>query len=151
MSDAARGKRATVPCAGCGKLNRVDLARIKDGPRCAACRSRLSLDHPVAVTDQTMERVLDDSEVPVVVDFYADWCGPCKIMAPMLDAVARERAGAVLIAKLDTDRNPAMSARYGVRGIPMLVAFRDGHEVAREVGAIPRPRLDALVDTAARR
>lgn len=95
-----------------------------------------------------MERVLSGSGVPVLVDFYADWCGPCKMMAPMLDDLASTRAGDLLVAKLDTDRNPMMATRYGIRGIPNLIVFRDGREVGREVGAIPRPRLDALVAAA---
>jgi thioredoxin len=110
----------------------------------------MALDHPLSITDQTMERVVRDAGVPVVVDFYADWCGPCKMMAPLLDALARDRAGQVLVAKLDTDRNPAMATRFGIRGIPNLIVFRDGKEVGREVGAIPRPRLEALVDAALR-
>ena len=76
--------------------------------------------------------------MPVLVDFYADWCGPCKMMAPVLDEIARERAGEVLVAKLDTDRNPTMAVRYDIRGIPNLIVFRDGREVARQVGAAPR-------------
>lgn len=148
MSEGSGGSKATVPCTACGRLNRVDLARAKDGPKCGACRRPIILDHPLPVTDQTMETVIRDSEVPVVVDFYADWCGPCKIMAPMLDDLARERAGRILVAKLDTDRNPGMARRFGIRGIPNLIVFRGGEEVAREVGAIPRPRLNALVESA---
>ena len=150
MSDGANGRKATVPCPACGRLNRVDLARAKDGPKCGACKRPIPLDHPLPITDRSMERVLSDTEVPVVVDFYADWCGPCKMMAPLLDDLARERAGELLVAKLDTDRNPAMSTRFGIRGIPNLIVFRGGREVAREVGAIPRPRLNALVDSASR-
>ncbi|MBW3627717.1 MAG: thioredoxin [Gemmatimonadetes bacterium] len=149
MSDATRGSKATIPCGACGRLNRVDLARAKDGPKCGACSRPIALDQPIAVSDQSMVKVLRDSEVPVVVDFYADWCGPCKMMAPLLDDLARARAGEILVAKLDTDRNPAMASRFNIRGIPNLIVFRDGREVAREVGAIPRRRLDALVNSAA--
>ena len=138
-------RRATVPCASCGRLNRVDLARAADGPRCGACGRPIALDRPVRLTDAEFDRVVADSPVPVVVDFYADWCGPCKVMAPVLDQAARERAGSVLVAKVDTDANPVVSQRFGIRSIPTLVAFRGGREVARELGAIPRPRLDALI------
>jgi thioredoxin 2 len=143
-----KGRKATVACAACGRLNRVDLARAKDGPKCGACGRKIALDQPIVLTDQTMDRVLRDAEVPVVVDFYADWCGPCKMMAPHLDAIAAQRAGELLVAKLDTERNPMMATRFAVRSIPLVVAFRGGKEVAREVGAMPRPRLDALVTTA---
>jgi thioredoxin 2 len=140
---------ATVACPFCGTLNRVDLRRIGDRPKCGSCAKPMLLDRPVRVTDQDLDRVVAGTEVPVLVDFYADWCGPCKVMAPVLDAVARDLAGRVLVAKLDTDRNPAMATRFGIRGIPTLVVFRGGREVAREVGAVSRPRLEALVAQAA--
>ncbi|MBX6366028.1 MAG: thioredoxin [Gemmatimonadetes bacterium] len=98
--------------------------------------------------DNDLERVVSGSEVPVVVDFYADWCGPCKLMAPLLDQLAHERAGEVLVAKLDTDRNPAMAARHQIRSIPTLAVFVDGREAARQTGAVPKPRLEALIDEA---
>ncbi|HEU0301384.1 MAG TPA: thioredoxin TrxC [Longimicrobium sp.] len=141
-------RRATVPCAHCGRLNRVDLARAADRPRCGACGRPILLDRPLRLTDAEFDRVVADSSVPVLVDFYADWCGPCKIMAPVLDQAARERTGRVLVAKVDTDANPLVSQRFGIRSIPTLVAFRGGREVARELGAVPKPRLDALIDQA---
>ena len=141
-------RKATVPCAGCGRLNRVDLARAGDGPRCGACGKAIALDRPMRLTDAEFDRVVADSPVPVLVDFYADWCGPCKMMAPVLDQAARERTGSVLVAKVDTDASPAVSQRFGIRSIPTLVAFRGGREVARELGAVPKPRLDALIDRA---
>ena len=141
-------QKATVACAHCGRLNRVDLARAADGPKCGACGRAIPLDRPMRLTDAAFDRVVADSPVPVLVDFYADWCGPCKMMAPVLDQVARERTGRVLVAKVDTDANPAVSQRFGIRSIPTLVAFRGGAEVARELGALPKPRLDALIDRA---
>ncbi len=142
-------RKATVACAFCQTLNRVDLARAKDRPKCGECGKPILLDRPIPVSDQDLERVVRDSAVPVLVDFYADWCGPCKMMAPVLDELAHERVGEVLVAKLDTDRNPTMAVRYGIRGIPTLIAFNGGQEIAREVGALPKPRLEALVDRAA--
>jgi thioredoxin 2 len=100
-------QKATVACAHCGRLNRVDLARAADGPKCGACGRPILLDRPMRLTDAAFDRVVADSAVPVLVDFYADWCGPCKMMAPVLDQVARERTGRVLVAKVDTDANPA--------------------------------------------
>jgi thioredoxin len=97
------------------------------------------------VSDGDLERVVRDAEVPVLVDFYADWCGPCKTMAPLLDDLAARHAGELLVGKLDTDRSPTMAARFQIRGIPTLIAFRGGREVAREVGAVPRARLEELV------
>jgi len=102
-------------------------------------------DRPLAVADANFDQVTTDTTVPVVVDFYADWCGPCKVMAPLLDDVAHRRAGELLVLKLDTDRNPVTQQRFGVRGIPTLIAFRDGKEVARRVGAVPPAELDAFL------
>jgi len=138
--------RATVSCIFCETPNRVDLSRVHDRPKCGKCGKPMLLDRPVRVTDNDLERVVKDSDVPVLVDFYADWCGPCKMMAPALDELARERAGELLVAKLDTDRNPAMASRFGIRGVPTMIVFRDGREVAREVGALPKARLVAMVD-----
>jgi thioredoxin 2 len=146
--DATTSRKATVACSSCGRLNRVDLARATAGPKCGACGRPIALDHPLPLSDATFDRVVGGSDVPVLVDFYADWCGPCKIMAPVLDAVAQARAGSVLIAKLDTDRNPAVARRFQIASIPTLIVFRGGREVARELGAIPRARLEALLDRA---
>jgi thioredoxin 2 len=137
---------AAIPCPFCEKLNRVTLTRLGDRPLCGECGRPLLLDRPIAVGDNNLEKVVAESDLPVLVDFYADWCGPCKAMAPILDEVARDRAGEVLVTKLDTDRNPTMAVRFAIRGIPTLIVFRDGKEVRRESGAMPRGRLDALLD-----
>jgi thioredoxin 2 len=144
MPDTSR--RATVRCPFCGRLNRVDLTRLAQGPKCAECERPLLLDRPVTSTEADLDETVRTAEVPVLVDFYADWCGPCKVMAPVLDEVARDRQGRALVLKLDTDRNPAAAARFGIRGIPTLVAFREGRESGRQVGAVPRAAVDALLD-----
>jgi thioredoxin 2 len=143
---ATAQKKATVQCTSCGKLNRVDLARAQNRPKCGQCGRPILLDRPVPLSDASFDRVVADSSVPVLVDFYADWCGPCKMMAPVLDEFARERMGQLLVAKLDTDRNPAVAQRFRIASIPTLIVFRGGREVAREMGAVPKPRLAALVD-----
>jgi thioredoxin 2 len=136
---------ATVACPFCETLNRVDLDRIGQFPKCGACGKPILLDRPIAVSDANFAQVTTATTVPVVVDFYADWCGPCKVMAPLLDDIARRRAGQLLVVKLDTDRNPVTGPRFGIRGIPTLIAFRNGKEVARKVGAIPPTDLEAFV------
>lgn len=145
MSVTELGKRATVACPFCGTLNRVDLARLADRPRCGKCGRPILVDRPVAVSDATVDGILGGTDVPVVMDCYADWCGPCKIMAPILDEFARERQGDVLVTKLDTDRNPATAQRFNIRAIPTLLVFRQGREVGRHTGVIPRQQLATLV------
>jgi len=138
-------KRATVACPFCGTLNRLDLGRLADRPKCGSCGRPILVDRPVAVTDATVDGVLGGTDVPVLMDCYADWCGPCKIVAPILDAFAHERRGEVLVTKLDTDANPATTRRFDVRAIPTLIVFRQGREVGRHAGVIARPQLETLV------
>ena len=146
LTEAQQSRIATVACPFCATLNRVDLARLADRPRCGECKRPILLDRPIAVSDANLERVLAGTDVPVVMDGYADWCGPCKIMAPLLDDVARRRQGELLVLKLDTDRNPQTGPRFGIRGIPTLIVFRNGKEVARKVGAVPPADLDAFLN-----
>jgi thioredoxin 2 len=146
MDAQTASRKATIACPHCGRLNRVDLSRAADRPRCGVCGKDIPLDRPLPLTDASFDRVLADSPVPVLVDFYADWCGPCKMMAPFLDRVAAERAGEVLFAKLDTDGNPAVSRRFGIASIPTTIVFKGGREVARRMGAMGKPQLDAMVN-----
>ena len=150
METTAQQRKVTVECPSCGRLNRVDLARAADRPRCGQCRQPIALDRPLHLSDAAFDRVVADAQVPVLVDFYADWCGPCKMMAPAVDRVAAERMGSVLVAKVDTDRSPVVSQRFGIRSIPTMIVFRGGREVAREMGALPPARLNALLDSAMR-
>lgn len=141
-------RTVTVGCQFCATLNRVDIGRLDEAPRCGRCGRPILLDRPIKATDDTLPHLVKGAEVPVVVDFYADWCGPCKVMAPVLDDLARERMGRVLVTKLNTDLNPAATARFGIRGIPTLIIFRDGREFLRQTGAVPRKMLHELVDRA---
>ena len=145
MAEHSPSTAAVARCAFCGRLNRIDLSRLPDGPKCAECHRPIRLDRPVKVTDADFDTVIGGTEAPVVVDFYADWCGPCRMMAPTLDEFARDRTGEVLVLKLDTEANRATAARFGIRGIPTLIAFRAGKEARRHVGLADRRVLDALV------
>src|SRR5260370_976003 len=106
MANATKTSYGTQSCPSCDTLNRVDLARLEDGPRCATCGQPLELDRPHTVAGDALDRVVAGTDVPVLIDFYADWCGPCRFMAPVLDEFARDRAGEVLVGKLDTHRDP---------------------------------------------
>jgi thioredoxin 2 len=145
MSDATQTTRpVVVKCVFCDTSNRVDLARLSEGPRCGQCSRPIRLDRPLAVTDADFEKTIQRSSVPVLVDFHADWCGPCKVMAPALDDFARLHAGEALVLKLDTDANPETPARLGIRGIPTLIVFQDGRESRRHVGASQLPELETF-------
>lgn len=135
---------AVVMCVFCGTANRVDLARLSEGPKCGNCGRPIRLDRPLPVTDAAFEKVIAGSSVPVLVDFHADWCGPCKMMAPLLDDFARQHMGDVLVLKLDTDANPVTPARFHIRGIPTLIVFEQGREARRQVGAVQAADLEKL-------
>jgi thioredoxin 2 len=135
----------TTSCPFCDTLNRVDLARLDDGPRCAGCSRPIHLDRPQPISGESLDRIIAEAEVPLLVDFYADWCGPCRMMAPVLDELARDRVGEVLVGKVDADRDPFAAKRFKVRGIPTLILFSGGREVGRQVGVVPRTALDALL------
>lgn len=143
----AQGRRATLRCAFCLKLNRVDMDRASERPSCGECGRPFLLDRPIKIGGEDLQRLVRDADVPVLVDFYADWCGPCKIMAPVLDELAADRVGEILVAKLDTDANPQVSAAMGIRGIPTLILFTGGAESARQTGAVPRTALDDMLST----
>ena len=136
-----------VPCPFCSVSNRVDLNKLSAGPKCAKCGKPIRLDRPQKVTDKDFERTIAGSSVPVLVDFYADWCGPCKMMAPTLDQLAQQRAGDALVLKLDTEANPATASRFGIRGIPTVIAFQGGKERGRHVGLADMKTLEGLVGT----
>ena len=145
MADATQASRpVVVKCVFCGTTNRVDLARLSAGPKCGECGRPIRLDRPLPVTDADFQKIIDGSSVPVLVDFHADWCGPCKMMAPALDDFARRHAGEALVLKLDTDANPATPARLGIRGIPTLIVFEHGRESRRHVGASQLAELEEL-------
>jgi thioredoxin 2 len=127
----------TVRCGFCLTLNKIDLGRAADRPACGKCARPMLLDRPVKVTEEDFDRTVLDAGTPVLVDFYADWCGPCKIVAPLVDELAREHVGRLLVAKVDTDHAPGVAGRYRIRGIPTLIVFDHGAEVGRSVGFEP--------------
>jgi thioredoxin 2 len=142
---AAAGENAAVvqTCVHCGTKNRILRARAGDGPLCGHCKQPVFGGKTLAVSDASFGDDVERSPIPVLVDFWAPWCGPCRAIAPMLDQVAAERAGTLKVAKLNVDENPQMSARFGVQAIPTMIVFRDGQVVDQIRGAVPRPALEA--------
>ena len=138
-------RHAIVPCASCGKLNRVNMDKVGATAVCGTCKSALHVDAPVVLTDANFDVVVSRTTVPVMIDFYADWCGPCKMMAPVFADFARRQKGRVLVAKVNTDENPGVSMRFGIRSIPTLTVMHGGQEVARQVGAVPMAALEQMV------
>ena len=130
-----------VVCPQCGTVNRVLRERLADHGKCGKCRGALFDRHPVALTEASFDRHVGRSGLPVVVDFWAAWCGPCRMMAPHFERAAAELEPRVRFAKLDTESAPGIAARYGIRGIPTLILFRDGTEAARHSGALDLPHL----------
>lgn len=135
-------------CPRCGSKNRVPANRTADRPQCGRCHTALSsvtaaAGRPVTVTDQTFRAEVEKADLPVLVDFWAPWCGPCRAVAPMLEQLAGERAGRLKIAKVNVDENPALSARFSVRSIPTLALFRGGVLIDEIRGAVPKATLEA--------
>jgi thioredoxin 2 len=125
--------------------NRVPLERVATGlkPVCGRCKTPISVDlKPVTVTDATFSDDVERSPVPVLLDLWAPWCGPCRTIAPVLESLALEWAGRVRIAKLNVDENPATASRLNARSIPLLVVIKDGKEVDRLVGVQPRGEIE---------
>lgn len=142
--DGANQAKVTLRCGFCSTLNRVLLARAEDRPACGKCKKPMLLDRPVKVHEDDFAETVLGSGAPVLVDFYADWCAPCKLVAPLIDELAREHQGRVLVAKVDTDRAQEVALEYGIRSIPTLVLFRGGQEVERSIGFEPE-RVRELV------
>src|SRR4051794_25522744 len=142
---ATPAARVTVRCPFCQTWNRIDASRASDRPKCGKCAKPILLDRPIALDDETFARTIEGSALPVLVDFYADWCGPCKMMAPHVDELARDHLGQAIVAKVDTDRHQRTAGGFAIRGIPTSILFHRGKEVARQVGAVPKAGLEALL------
>jgi len=130
-----------VVCPHCTAVNRVLVARLGEGPRCGKCHQPLFTGQPVSLTEQTFAVHTGRSDLPVAVDFWAEWCGPCKMMAPAFAAAAARLEPQVRFAKVDTEAMQGTAARYGIRSIPTLVLFAGGREIARQAGAMSTEQI----------
>ena len=134
-----------IGCPSCGTKSRVP-ASAKGRPRCAKCHT--DLPWLVDADDGDYDEVVGQSPLPVLVDCWAEWCGPCRAVSPLVEQAATTRAGTLKVAKVDVDANPGVSGRLGVQGIPALFLVRDGQVVDQQVGALPGPALDAWLERA---
>lgn len=129
-----------IPCPHCHGLNRIPAARLGDAPRCGRCKSAVLPGQPFAVDGAGFAAQLR-GDLPLLLDVWADWCGPCKAFAPVFDQAARQLSGCVRLAKLDSEAEPQLAGQLGIRSIPSLILFKDGREVARQSGAMALPQL----------
>ena len=144
-------EKQIIRCPSCRANNRVDPEKVAHGNEavCARCKKSLPVSSkPVTVTDANFASEVDRSPIPVLLDLWAPWCGPCRMIAPILEELAAEMAGRVRIAKLNVDENQPTAARFNVRSIPTMVILKSGREVDRLVGALPKPEIKRRLEAA---
>lgn len=146
--ESAAAEALLVACPKCHALVRVPEARAGEHPKCPRCKAPVLTGEPVALDAASFAAHVERATLPVLVDFWAPWCGPCRMMAPVLDRMATQRATALRVAKVNTDEQPQLAGRFGIRSIPTLILLRQGRELARHSGAVDGAALARWLDRA---
>jgi thioredoxin 2 len=137
------------PCRACGAQNRVPARHLSSTGRCGSCKAALPpLDSPLEAGPEAFDAIVHEARVPILVDFWAAWCGPCQMAAPEVAAVAKEVAGRGLVLKVDTEAHPGLAQRFGVQGIPNFVVLREGRVVLQQAGVVPRTQMRQWLEQA---
>ncbi len=136
-----------LPCGSCGAVNRVKADKLTEGPKCGKCHNLLNiLNKPVNITSKNFDAEVLKWPGLVLVDFWAEWCGPCKMIAPVLEKISQERAGKLKIVKVNTEQEQELAYRYSISSIPTLMLFKNGQKLNQLSGALPKPQLEKWID-----